>query len=225
MINTVLIDIDNTLLDFHACAERAIEKAMSDHGLNADEHLYQVFYRVTAELWRQIEARTLDHRGLCRQRWNTIFGELDIGLDGESFEAQFRENLKHEAIPMPGARELLRYFANKYPVYAASNGPHQQQLMRLEKAGLTPYIEDLFTSERLGHPKPGKDFFDACFFLLPNSSPASTIIIGDSLNADINGGAAYGLTTCWFNHEALPVPQGCPADYVVRTLAEIQEFL
>ena len=55
--------------------------------------------------------------------------------------------------------------------------------------------------------------------------PCETIIIGDSVNADIKGGKDSGLVTCFFNYKKMHSLQCLSADYVVQTLDDIKNFL
>ena len=51
------------------------------------------------------------------------------------------------------------------------------------------------------------------------------MIVGDSLTADIAGGAAFGMQTCWFNFKGIPVPADLQADHWVGSLAELKDVL
>ncbi|MGN0205230.1 MAG: hypothetical protein ACI4BB_11840, partial [Coprococcus sp.] len=55
MITTVLLDVDNTLLDFNRCAAWAMKKAMTEWGLPCHEQLYHHFQIVNQQLWHEIE--------------------------------------------------------------------------------------------------------------------------------------------------------------------------
>ena len=146
--------------------------------------------------------------------------------DGVEMEKNFRIFLNHSAVPVKGVYEILEYLFPKYRLCAASNGPYDQQITRLKKADMLKYFEQCFVSEKIGDDKPGKDFFDGCFAQLPGIRPEETMIIGDSLTADIAGGKAYGLKTCWFNknkQQTEPKSDGKP-DYIIMDLSEIKEI-
>ena len=49
------------------------------------------------------------------------------------------------------------------------------------------YFTHCFVSERMGMEKPAREFFEGCFAALPGILPEETMIIGDSLTADIAG--------------------------------------
>lgn len=225
MIGTVFIDVDNTLLDFHACARASMAQALAGHGIRCTDAMFGTFTRINDGLWLALERGELTRQELYRVRFDMIFAELGLALDGGSFEAQFRKNLDSAAEPVPGALPLLRYLSEKYTICAASNAAHAQQCSRLEKAGMLPYLREVFTSGRVGADKPGRAFFDACFALLPGAKPEETVMIGDSLTADICGAHDYGLMTCWFAPNGGSAPDGLRPDHTVRTLEEIRTFL
>lgn len=225
MIKTVFLDIDNTLLDFNECANVSAQKAFRDLNLTYHEGVFPVFTEENDKLWLKIEDGTITREELHRVRWQLIFDRLQIDADGILMEKLFLDYIKESPVLMAGALELLTYLSPRYTVCLASNAPEQQQLKRLAHTPILPFTDHIFLSEALGAAKPEKAFWDACFAQLSDASPETSIIIGDSLTADIIGGAGYGLKTCWFNPNHLPLPTDCKIDYVVHTLAEIKNIL
>ena len=219
-VKAVLIDIDNTLLDFNASAEKAMRDGFAFYGLTCPENLFGVFKKINDGLWLKIEKGEMTRADLHKIRWNTVFGELGVKFDGEIFEKTFLGNLHDCAVPVVGAEDLLKYLSAKYPVYAASNAFYEQQVHRLSVSGLSPYITELFVSEKIGFSKPDARFFDKCFEKIP-FSPAQSAMIGDSLSADIDGGKKYGLITCWYNPTGMRIAAPC-ADFIVNDLSEIK---
>ncbi len=225
MIKAVLADIDNTLLDFDKCAEYAMKCAFEEAGLQYTENAAEVFFRINTQLWNEIEKGNLDKAGLYKIRWRRIFKELKTEYDGEKFEMSFVKHLGDSYQTVDGAKDILDYLSDRYPLYAASNGPQTEQINRLTNAGLVHYFKDIFTSERIGYQKPRREFFEGCFRKMDGVLPCETIIIGDSVNADIKGGKDSGLVTCFFNYKQRHSLQCISADYVVQTLDDIKNFL
>ena len=225
MLKAVLMDIDDTLLDFGKCAKLAMRTGFDEWGLPFDDSTYPTFTRINDGLWRMIERGELTTQQLFQFRWNRIFDALGIRADGAAFEKRFLDLLYETAIPVDGADALCRYLKGKYILCAASNAFHDQQLNRLDMAGLLPYFDHVFVSESLGYRKPEKAFFDACRASLPGVAAEECVMIGDSLTADIAGGKNAGMKTIWYNHAHRPVPERCAADQIVDSLAEIQALL
>ena len=226
-MKAVFIDIDNTLLSFSEYVKHTMQTGFEHFGLKRYEpYMYDIFTEENNKLWRRIEQGTLVFSELEKVRWNIIFARLGFEFDGTVFEKYFRRALYDSAIPMPGANEMLRYLSGKYILCAASNGPYEQQVHRLEVAGMKRFFDYIFISEKLG---ASKEFF-RCAFAELNSGreeaiiPADTIIIGDSPTSDIEGGRNYGMKTCFYNVSSVE-SDIIKADYVIDELNEVKGIL
>lgn len=225
MIKAVFIDIDDTLLDFGKCAEYAMRECFYDFGLKFDSFMFPVFKEINAKLWLSLEKGKITANELYGKRWVTVLSEFGIThIDGDEFERHFQKHISDSAEKVDGAEETLKYLSAKYKLYAASNGPHEQQIGRLEKSNLLQYFDGVFTSELLGFKKPDKAFFDACFREICPITPEETALIGDSLSADIAGGIAYNMKTVWYNKNNGTAKSVHP-DCTVNSLNEIKNVL
>ena len=93
MLKAVLLDIDDTLLDFGKCAEQAMRIGFAERGFPFDDSTYAVFTRINDVLWQQIERGELTTQQLFAFRWNRIFEALGIKADGTVFEQRFLDLL------------------------------------------------------------------------------------------------------------------------------------
>ena len=229
-MKVIFIDIDNTLLSFSEYVKHTMQTGFEHFGLKRYElYMYDIFTEENNKLWRRIEQGTLVFSELEKVRWNIIFARLGIDFDGTVFEKYFRRALYDSAIPMPYADEMLRYLSGKYILCAASNGPYEQQVHRLEVAGMKRFFDYIFISEKLGASKPSEEFFRRAFTELNVGReeaimPADTIIIGDSLTSDIDGGRNYGMKTCFYNVSGVE-SDNINADYVIDELNEVEGIL
>lgn len=225
MLKAVFIDIDDTLLDFAKCAEYSMRKSFDDFCLDFDKTMFPVFEKINTEYWHRLEKGEITKSELYGKRWVTVLGKFGIShIDGNEFEKHFQGHIRESAEKVDGAEGLLIYLSGKYKIYAVSNGPHEQQIYRLEKSNLLQYFTDIFTSEKLGFQKPDKAFFDACFSRTGGIKNNETVIIGDSLNADILGGINCGIQTVWFNKNNITAKEFHP-DFTVNSLNEIKNIL
>ena len=113
MLKAVLMDIDDTLLDFGKCAEQAMRIGFAEWGLPYDDSTYATFTRINDGLWLMIERGELTTQQLFQFRWNRIFEALGIQADGAAFEKRFLDLLYETAIPVDGADEICRYLKKK----------------------------------------------------------------------------------------------------------------
>ena len=225
MYKAVLLDVDNTLLDFDLSAKATIKVAFAEMGIDFYERVFDTFLRVNNSLWQQIERKEITREELHRIRWKIIFGELNIAADGAIMESLFLKYLENNAVPVEGAADLVKYLSEKYKLYTASNAPYPQQIKRLTVSGLMPYVTKILDFETQGIHKPQTRFFEECLRAVSPATKEQVAIIGDSLSADMRGGRDVGITTIWFNHggEKVAKPDFC--DYAVTNLNEIKSIL
>lgn len=226
MIKAVFIDIDDTLLDFGKCSEYAMRESYRDFGIKFSKFMFPVFAEINAELWRRLEKGEITKNEIYGKRWGIILAEFGIThIDGNEFESRFQKHICDSAEKVDGAEEILKYLSSKYKIYAASNGPHQQQIKRLRSAELLHYFTDVFTSELLGFQKPDKAFFDACLSKTDGIKSAESVLIGDSLTADILGGINCGMKTVWFNKNNRAASDDIIPDRTAKALDEIKNII
>lgn len=219
---TIFIDVDNTLLDFDKCANQSITEACALFGIENPQRLCERFHPYNLSLWQQLERKELTLDELLEKRFATLFKSLGIDADGIAFEKAFHDGLAVSAVAVDGAKELLEHLSKNHTLYVASNAPLGQQTQRLKKAGFDKYIKGYFVSAEIGHLKPNKEFFDACFDSIKDA-PKDVVMIGDSLTADIVGARNYGLKTIWFDKYRTGKSADC--DYIVSSLSEIKNIL
>ena len=224
-IKAVLIDIDNTLLDFNKGAEIAVEMAFNECGIDYKKHYIDTFIEQNDLLWQKIERGELTREGLHKIRFNTIFNVLGITADGIKAETEFRKALFNIAVPVDGALELLQYLSKKYKLYCASNAIYNQQINRLTLSNMIDYFSGFFISEKIGHQKPTKEFFDHCLNNLNGVKVSEIIMIGDSLTADILGAKNYGIKSIWYNAQNKENKNKVQPEYTVNKLLQIKEIL
>lgn len=125
---------------------------------------------------------------------------------------------------MPDADHVLHSLSGRFPLFAASNGTLQMQLSRLKSAGLFSYFSDVFVSDEIGFENPDSRFFSKCLHRI-HFRPEEVLMVGDSLQADIAGGAKSGLKTCWLNRTKKLNPTDIIPDYEIRGLSELLTLL
>ncbi len=159
------------------------------------------------------------------ERFVCLFREEHIPADPAACQAAYEDFLCVGHYFIEGAEDLLAYLAPKYRLYLASNGTARVQESRLKSAGIGPYFQQVFISQKLGANKPSPAFFHRCFAQIPDFDPQKALMIGDSLTSDIRGAKGAGIAACWFNpRQEAPVP-GISMDYEIHGLLQLREFL
>ena len=225
MKKILLIDLDNTLIDFNECARHSIMNAFKKLGFDYSPAVFDTFIEENVKIWKRLERGEITKPELRANRWNIILARLGIEYDGTIIEEMFENGVAQGAYAAEGAYELLDYLQGKYEMYIVSNGFRFVQESRLKIGDFNKYFKNVFVSEDIGIPKPAKEFFDYCFDGLGTPDKNDVLLIGDSLSADIKGGFDYGIDTIWFNKNGEENLSAITPTYTVNKLSEIKNIL
>ncbi|MDF2906115.1 MAG: noncanonical pyrimidine nucleotidase, YjjG family [Herbinix sp.] len=222
---TLLLDVDNTLLDFNAGERIALEQAFVKHGYSLNEEIRSTYDRINVGLWKQYEQGLMDRKTVIYSRFGLLFKEIGIENDGVLFEDVYQDLLGQQHIFIPDALEVVEYLYSKYDLYIVTNGVTATQMRRLKESGLDRYMKQIIVSEATGYQKPMKEYFDYCIRLIPNFEAEKAMIIGDSLSSDIKGGNNAGIKTCWYNPLQLKNETDSKVDYEIQSLPQLYDLL
>jgi 2-haloacid dehalogenase len=225
MVSTVLLDLDDTILDFHASERVAISQTLGEMGIEPTEGTLARYSEINAAQWRLLERGEMTRDQILTRRFQLLFDELGVGCDARQARTLYEGHLSEGHVFIPGAEQLLEELSPRYALYLVSNGTATVQQRRLTSAGIVPYFRALFISEQVGYVKPQKEFFDACFAQIGEEKRAESVIVGDSLSSDILGGRNAGIRTIWFNPGGKPANPAIHADRELRTLAALPALL
>ena len=225
MIKNILLDLDDTILDFHKAERIALSTTLRKIGIEPTDDVLALYSEINRRHWKLLEAKKLTRHEVLHGRFTELFAT--IGTQGDCYEAQriYEWELGTGHYFLEGAESLLETLYKKYDLYLASNGTDIVQTRRIASAEIGHYFKDLFISQRLGHDKPDPEFFRLAFERIENFKKDETVIIGDSPSSDILGGINAGITTVWFNPHENEAPDGIVPDYTVKRLDEIPALL
>ena len=225
MMEFLFLDLDDTILDFHKAERIALSKTLASFGLDPTEAVLGRYHIINKEHWERLERKELTRDQVLEGRFRTLFAELGRTVDAAAVTRTYEENLSIGHYFLPGAQEAVQRLSQKYRLFLASNGTATVQHARLTSAGLYPYFEKVFVSQAVGHNKPSREYFDACFSQIPGFDVGKALMVGDSLTSDILGGSQAGMKTCWINPDHLPPRMDIPADYQLERLAQLEALL
>ena len=223
MFEFLFIDLDDTILDFQKAEHIALQKTLKEFGVEPMEEICARYSQINREHWEALERKELTREQVLVGRFATLFRELGVEADAQHCARCYEGNLAVGHYFLPGAREAVESLAKTYKLYIASNGTKRVQDSRLESADIGKYFQDIFISQDMGADKPSRIFFERCFARIPGLDPEKTMIVGDSLSSDIQGGINAGIATCWVNpkHKEGKIKP----DYEIESLSQLEELL
>lgn len=225
MYRNVLLDLDDTILDFHKAERIAFCRVISGLGVEPTQEITELYSRINLSQWKLLELgkQTLEETKVNRYR--ILFEGLGIDASPEAATSEYERLLGIGHYFVDGAEQLLRDLHGKYRLYIASNGTPGVQHSRIDSAGIMKYLDGLFISAELGANKPSMEFFDKCFAQIPDFRREETVIVGDSLTSDIRGGRNAGIDTIWYNPGYAVNTEDVTPTYEVSRLEEIKDIL
>ena len=225
MIEFLLLDLDDTILDFHKAERIAIAKSIRDFGVEPTEAVLGRYHVINKWHWEQLELGKMTREEVLVGRFAMLFQEMGITVNAVDVARAYEKNLAIGHYFLPGAEEAVDTLHKKYRLFLVSNGTASVQKGRMTRANLYRFFEKVFVSQEIGHNKPAKAYFDACFAQIPDFDPVKAVIVGDSLSSDIQGGINAGIKTCWVNPSHAAPKNGIVPDYEIEALHQLPALL
>ena len=222
----LFFDLDHTLLDFDAAEDIALTQLLEEEGVE-DIQAYKDYYvPMNKSLWKDLEQKKITKSELINTRFAKLFAHFGIENDGSYLAERYQFFLSKLGQTFPGVEELLRKLISQgYELYAATNGITYIQTGRLEQSGIAPYFKEIFISEQLHTQKPDAEFYEKIGARIPNFDKNQTLMIGDSLSADIQGGNNAGIDTIWYNPQHLENKTQAQPTYEVHSYKDLLNCL
>ena len=225
----LFFDLDHTLWDFEknsriTLVELFEEKQLDRLGVPDFDAFYTAYKEENDLLWARYRKGEIKKDELRSSRFhNTLkrFGDGDDRCASE-IEQAYIERSPYQTQLLPGAMETVRVLSTRYSLHIITNGFSEIQNIKMERSGLAPYFDSVFSSEAVGVQKP-----DARVFLHAlketGAKRKESLMIGDSLEADVLGARRVGMEAVYFNPESKP--HGASLEFEIRDLKDLLQWL
>ena len=143
----LLIDNDNTLMDFNAAEAKALIDVLTAHNLPTDDATVHRYHEINDALWKALERGETTQPKLKVERFRqllAVLGREDI--DPAVMGAEYAAGLGNHADLLPGAEEFMHAVHGKMKIALVSNGVSAIQRSRLAKCPLTPLFDAIVIS-------------------------------------------------------------------------------
>lgn len=225
----LFFDLDHTIWDFDKNAEETLNELyhtynLRDLGLHSPDRFIEVYTHNNHQLWAEYHVGKITKQKLRETRFSKTF--IDLGLSPNLIPQQFEDDYVNicptKTNLFPKAHETLGYLKERYSLHLISNGFKESTELKVSKNGLNQYFENVVISEVVGFNKPDKAIFNHAL-TLANAGISESIMIGDSLEADIRGAQDYGMKAIYFNPERKEIPED--VDQEIACLSELMTLL
>jgi putative hydrolase of the HAD superfamily len=213
----LFFDLDHTIWDFDKNAEETLNELYDVYRLNviglpSAALFIETYTRNNHQLWADYHTGKITKAELRETRFKKTF--LDLGVHPDliplSFEDDYVQLCPTKTNLFPHAHETLGYLQNKYALHLISNGFKESSELKIGNTNIGGYFQHVIISEIVGINKPDKAIFEHAL-KLAGAEKHESLMIGDSLEADIYGALNFGMDAIYFNPFNAPKPDDVPS--------------
>ena len=221
----IFFDLDHTLWDFDKNSAFAFELIFEKHQIPVSLNAFiQHYVPINQQYWKLYQTNQVSHEHLRYCRLKDSFDAVNYKVDStliNQLSEDYIQYLPENNHLFDGAKEVLDYLSKNYKLHIITNGFSQVQTRKLQNANIAHYFTTVTNSEMAGVKKPHPTIFNFALSLA-NATIQESIMIGDSIEADIQGAMSVGMDAIFFNEQVInhshPVMQ-------IQHLLELKKFL
>jgi YjjG family noncanonical pyrimidine nucleotidase len=224
-ITDIFFDLDHTLWDFDVNSELAFEAIFKkDHPTIQITDFIEKYAPINQACWKLYQYDKITHAELRYNRLKHTFDALEYFVSDDQIESialDYIELLPENNRLFDGTIEVLEYLEKKYKLHIITNGFADVQYKKIKNSNLGSFFKTITNSEMAGVKKPNPIIFEYAL----NSAKANkenSIMIGDCLEADVQGALDAGLDAIFFNDKQVQVKQNIKQ---VTHLLELKKYL
>jgi putative hydrolase of the HAD superfamily len=226
----LFFDLDHTIWDFEANSKQTLLQLYQDlnlkeKGIDDFEKFYKNYLVHNDKLWERYRNGFIKVDEL---RWKRMALTLLDFKNGDEALAREMGNIFLELLPtrkilFPYTIEILSYLTEKkYQLHLITNGFEKTQHSKLKNSGLDKFFKEVITSETSNSLKPRKEIFDYAL-AKAGAKKEESIMIGDSIEVDIQGAINAGIDQVYVNHLSNSDHETKPT-YTVYSLKELEKI-
>ncbi len=225
MIKHVFFDLDHTLWDFERNSAEAFKTIFQRNNveLNLEEFL-SVYKPINERYWKLYREERISKPKLRYGRLNDAFNAVSHKVTDElinTLAIQYIEHLPDHNALFQGTIQVLDYLSPKYALHIITNGFNEVQHLKLSRSNIARYFDQVITSESVGVKKPNPKIFNHALERA-QATPNESLMIGDSVEADVLGALKVNMKAIHFNHDNRAVEKHITS---INKLEELRHFL
>jgi YjjG family noncanonical pyrimidine nucleotidase len=224
-ITDIFFDLDHTLWDFDVNSELAFAIILKkEHPTIEIADFIEKYAPINQACWKLYQYDKITHAELRYNRLKHTFDALEYFVsDGqiESIAHDYIQILPENNRLFDGTIEVLEYLEKKYNLHIITNGFADVQYKKINNSNIGSFFKTITNSEMAGVKKPNPIIFEYALNLA-QANKENSVMIGDCLEADVQGALDAGLGAIFFNDKKVPVNQNIKQ---VNHLLELKKYL
>lgn len=203
-IKHVFFDLDHTLWDFDKNSGLTFEKIFKLNNIDVKlNDFLPVYEPINLNYWKLYREEKVTKSALRYGRLKEAFDEIGVHVEDQvinHLSVAYIEHLTSFNYLFDNTVEVLNYLNNKYQLHIITNGFEEAQERKLKTSNIWDYFKTITNSEMVGVKKPNPKIFNFALDMA-NAKVEESIMIGDSLEADIEGAHNIGMDTIHFDYK------------------------
>ncbi len=221
----VFFDADDTLFDFEKTKQVALDALFVEAGFPRSEALTATYERINQQLWQELEQGRVAPATLKVERFARFCAASGLAGDPEWLSTRYLHHFSQGTDLLPGAEALVRTLHGQARLALITNGLQAVQRPRFAQSPICECFEIIVVSEEVGIAKPNPEIFRITWEQMGCPELSGILMVGDSLASDIQGGVNFGIATCWYNPNQLPLPAEPRIDHNLTDLTKFPELV
>ncbi|WP_281637341.1 YjjG family noncanonical pyrimidine nucleotidase [Flavobacterium marginilacus] len=224
-ITDIFFDLDHTLWDFDANSELAFEAILTkQHPAIEITAFIEKYIPINQACWKLYQYDKITHAELRYNRLKHTFDALEYFVSDAQIESMANDYI--QLLPennrlFDGTIEVLEYLEKKYKLHIITNGFADVQYKKINNSNIAGFFKTITNSEMAGVKKPNPFIFEYALNQA-QANKENSVMIGDCLEADVQGALNAGLEAIFFNDKKIKVEQDIKQ---ITHLLELKKYL
>tara|TARA_Y100000385_G_scaffold64820_1_gene64102 strand:- start:116 stop:811 length:696 start_codon:yes stop_codon:yes gene_type:complete len=221
VLTDIFFDLDHTLWDFEKNSMLTFDKIFNEQMLSIDLEQFIFYYNpINHDYWKKYRENKISQDELRYNRLADTFDQMKFKTTNSQIDyisEAYITYLSSFSHLFEGAIPLLEKLKSNYNLHIITNGFEQVQNLKIKNSGLKTFFDFIFTAEQVGFKKPHPQIFIEALNQT-KADPKKSLMIGDSLEADILGALTQGMHAIHFNSHQEELHDKC---LIVNSLNEL----
>ena len=224
-VQHIFFDLDHTLWDFEENSGATFKSIFKELNFEFSLEQFLDFYNpINHYYWKQYRENKISEVELRYLRLEKTFEAMEVpptaALIDRVSELYIQQLSTHTEL-FEDTISVLEYLSSKYTLHIITNGFELVQQRKLENSGIACFFKTVLTAEKIGVKKPHPTIFLSAM-KTAEVLPEHAMMIGDSLEADIQGALKLGMQAIHFNSHKEAYHEEC---LIIDRLSDLTNLL